>query len=177
MDLYKKVIEFYSASNNDKYEFYLSKLHDLIGSPRVKGILEDINANLQNKAESNTEKDTVPQEEDSQKDSKENTSNVVQEKPIPEKVEVKAKVEERVVEAKKENDLEESNVPKKEVKLPVNTTKTVEKSGAKEVAKPNKSAEKLKAKTNEAFHEDGIVIDNSENLPDFDEGNESPDSD
>lgn len=40
MDLYSKAIEFYSATNNPKYEYYKEKIHNTLSTPRITDYLE-----------------------------------------------------------------------------------------------------------------------------------------
>lgn len=62
MSLYEKAVEYYSATNNPKYEYYTKKIQETLQSPRINQFLDsDREANLEEKKES---KISAKEEED-----------------------------------------------------------------------------------------------------------------
>jgi hypothetical protein len=62
MDLYSKAVEYYSATNNPKYEYYKEKIHNTLATPRMTEFLE-------------SEGNKTPRDEDEQPDDKCDATN------------------------------------------------------------------------------------------------------
>lgn len=146
----------------------MGKLHDMIGSPRVKDILNDINNNL--KEQSNR---PLNEGERTEKNKEEENSSVIDELNNKETIHKHPEIPQNsdTIPAKNDQRSENKVLEKQE------ETKKVDADTKEKKLKPVEKKDKSKSNNEPVQTQDGITIEGSDELPNFDEGEESPDTD